>query len=108
MAFSVYSSIAKNRRAQAAAAKETQEPGRYLKTMFFNKGERRAVLAVWERRMEFEVYADPRYSQKVEWNDPDCKCLDHLGSPVNILRVLSALNDNGFVFTNEMEWDGPD
>lgn len=37
----------------------------------------------------------------VGWNDPDCTCLNGLGSPTTIIHVMSALHEQGFVFTNE-------
>ena len=104
MAFTVQGYENKRKRLEDADAKITQPEGEYQKTMFFSKGERRGVLAVWEHRMEWTVYADPLYTMHVDWNDPDCTCLNDLGSPVTILHVMSALNDQGFTFTNERLW----
>ena len=104
MAFSQQGYANKRKRLENADAKITQPECEYQKTMFFSKGERRGVLAVWEHRMEWTVYADPLYTMHVDWNDPDCTCLNHLGSPVTILHVMSALNDQGFTFTNERIW----
>ena len=88
----------------AADAKITQPEGKYVKTMFFSKGERVGVLAVWEGRMEWTVYADPMLSSHVDWNDPDCTCLNGLGSPTTIIHVMSALHEQGYTFTNERLW----
>ena len=88
----------------AADAKITQSEGKYVKTMFFSKGERVGVLAVWEGRMEWTVYADPMFSSHVDWNDPDCTCLNGLGSPTTIIHVMSALHEQGYTFTNERLW----
>lgn len=49
-------------RKRRAAAKPL--PTNYQQTMIFYKGDRRGVLAVYENAMEWEVYADPNYSQK--------------------------------------------
>lgn len=97
--------MAKRRRGDIADAKITTEPGDYLKSMFFSKGDRRGVLAVYEHRMVWDVYADQNYSQHVEWNDPDSKCLSVLTSPCSLLHVLFVLNENGFIFEKELLWE---
>jgi hypothetical protein len=104
MAFTTQGFINKNKRMAAADAKITQPEGKYVKTMFFSKGERVGVLAVWEGRMEWTVYADPMFSSHVDWNDPDCTCLNGLGSPTTIIHVMSALHEQGYTFTNERLW----
>jgi hypothetical protein len=104
MAFTTQGFINKNKRMAAADAKITQPEGKYVKTMFFSKDERVGVLAVWEGRMEWTVYADPMFSSHVDWNDPDCTCLNELGSPTTIIHVMSALHEQGYTFTNERLW----
>lgn len=101
MAFSQQGYANKRERLRHADEKVTRPEGEYQKTMFFSKGDRRGVLAVWEHRMEWQVYADPLFTMHVDWKDPDCTCLECLGSPVTILHVLSAIHEQGFVFTNE-------
>ena len=105
MAFSSQGFINKRDRLKAADDKITQPEGDFIKTMFFSKGERVGVLAVWEGRMEWTVYADRFMTSHVDWNDPDCTCLNHLGTPTTIIHVMSALNDQGFTFTNERIWE---
>jgi hypothetical protein len=105
MAFTTQGFINKNKRLAAADAKITQPEGKCLKTMFFSKGERVGLLAVWEGRMEWTVYADRMMTMHVDWEDPDCTCLNFLGSPTTIIHVMSALNEQGFVFTNERIWE---
>ncbi len=108
MAFTGIGYINKRKRLEAADAKITQPEGRYLKTMFFSKDERVGVLAVWEGRMEWTVYADRMMTSHVDWNDPDCTCLNFLGSQTTIIHVMSTLIEQGFSFTNErFEMKGP-
>ena len=92
-------------RALRTAEKEQQQYGEYEQTMFFAKGFHRGRLAVWEHHMEWDVFADPDCGQHLDWNHPDCKCLDGLGSPVNILYVLSTLADYGFSFLSAYDKD---
>ena len=47
MVFTTQGFISKNKRLAAADAKITQPEGKYLKTMFFSKGERVGLLSVW-------------------------------------------------------------
>lgn len=98
MSFTNQGHINKAQRLAAADRKITQTAGEYLQTLFFDKDGHRGRLAVWERRMEWEVFTDSRMSDHLDWNHPDCKCLDHLGSPVSALQVLSALNDYGWKY----------
>lgn len=102
MAFSPQGFINKHHRLRASDAKITQPEGEYQCTMFFSKGQRRGVLAVWQRKMEWTVYADPFFTAHVDWNDPDCTCLDHLGTPTTQLHVLSALTEAGFRLDKEV------
>lgn len=98
MAHYVNGFINKQKRLSAGAAKITRAEGRYDRTMFFKKGERCGVLAVWEHRMEWTLYADKQCSQHVDWSDPDASCLNDLTTPCGMLEVMSRLNGRGFRF----------
>lgn len=101
MATSARGYINKTERLKAAEKKITQPAGEYLDTIFFSKGLHRGRLAVWENRVEWEVFRDPQYQQHLDWNHPDCRCLDHLTSPIPILTVLSALAEYGWKYNEE-------
>ena len=105
MAFTGQGFINKHKRLQEADKKITRPEGKYLKTMFFSKGERVGVLSVWECRMEWEVFVDRNISIHVDWEDPDCTCLNCLGSPTTIIHVMSVLIEHGFKYTNERLWN---
>ena len=98
MSFSIQGHINKANRLAQADGKVTQPEGEYVQTMFFDKDGHRGRLAVWEHRMEWDVFTDSMMTSHLDWNHPDCKCLDSLGSPVTILQVLSELNGQGWKF----------
>ena len=85
-------------RAIRAAMKITQDAGEYEQTIFFHKGRHHGRLAVWQHRMEWDVFGDPELQQHLDWNHPDCCCLDCLGNPAPILHVLSTLSDYGWKY----------
>lgn len=96
MSFNTKGHVNKAKRIAAADAKVIQEPGEFVETLFFDKDGHRGRLAIWEHRMEWEVFTDSHMSQHLDWNHPDCKCLDCLGTPVSVLQTLSELNDKGW------------
>lgn len=98
MSFSAQGHKNKAQRLSAAAGKVSQPAGEYVQTMFFDKDGHRGRLAVWEHRMEWDVFTDSLMNQHLDWDHPDCKCLDSLGTPVTILQVLSKLNSCGWKF----------
>lgn len=102
MAHHIYGFINKRKRLDAADAKITQPEGRYDRTMLFNKGDRRGVLAVWEHRMEWTLYADSQFCLHVDWNDPDSACLNDLPSTCSLLEVMTRLNDYGFLLYDQI------
>lgn len=98
MSFSIQGHNNKKNRLTAADAMVTQPAGKYLQTIFFEKGGHRGRLAVWENRVEWEVFTDSQYQQHLDWNHPDCRCLDRLVSPLPILYVLSELVNYGWKY----------
>ena len=102
MAFSAQGFIDKHDRLKRADGKVTQPEGEYESTMFFSKGERRGVLACYEGRMVWDCYRDPIFTQHVDWNDPDSRCLNALPSPTTKLHVLSTLFEAGWTFDKEV------
>lgn len=100
MSFSTQGHINKARRIADANAKVTQQPGEYVETLFFDKSGHHGRLAVWEHKMEWDVFSDSLMSQHLDWSHPDCKCLDRLGTPVSVLQVLSELNEQGWKCVN--------
>ena len=100
MSFGTIGHINKARRMAAAASKVTMPSGEYVQTLFFDKDGHRGRLAVWEHRMEWEVFVGGDMTQHLDWNHPDCTCLDGLGTPVTVLQVLSELNDQGWKCVN--------
>lgn len=86
-----------NKRERLAKAREklSNDPGEYQYTIIFKKGDRRGVLAVWERRIEWTVYEDPMFSAHVDWKDEDCEFLNRLEN-TTLLHVLSCIIDNGW------------
>lgn len=102
MAYNINGYINKSKRLSASAAKITQAEGRYDRTMLFRKGDRRGVLAVYEHRMEWTLYADSQFCQHVDWDDTDSACLNDLPSTCGLLEVMSRLNEFGFELYDQM------
>jgi hypothetical protein len=76
------------------------EPVKHWQTLFFKKGVRRGVLAVYDNCYVWDVYADADFSQHVEWLDKDCNVKDF--QPTHILGMISILRDKGFELYKEV------
>ena len=86
----------KNKRVAAAALKP--EPINYQGCYLFSKGEMRCRVAVFENCFETEFYADPDYSQHLDWNSPECRIFNGCNK-VLILEIVSELKKHGWELT---------
>ena len=104
MSFHTIGHINKHRRISQAARKETRPAGVYQRTMFWEKGAHCGRLAVWDGRMEWDVFTDD-LAAHVDWNHPDCKALDGVGTPATILEVVSELAGQGWRLVRDVSHD---
>lgn len=102
MANNVTGFVNKRNRIAAAREKLSKDPGEYECTIIFSKGERRGVLAVWQHRLEWTVYADPSYTSHVDWNDHDCIFLGKLEN-TTLLNTISMIISNGWAEKSRYE-----
>ena len=91
MSFNTKGHVNKAKRIAAADAKVIQEPGEFVETLFFDKDGHRGRLAIWEHRMEWEVFTDSHMSQHLDWNHPDCKCLDCLVPSLQRIELVPCI-----------------
>lgn len=82
---------AKQRRAQRAASKA--EPGRYLRSHFFSKGDARLQVIEYDNAIELRQYNDAEFSRQTDWNEQslDGVPAEGLDCPTSILEVFARV-----------------
>lgn len=86
-------------RAKLSAFLNSRPRGAFLQVLFFEKGNRRAALSVYEHQMVVDGWADPDYSQHLDWNDPDIKIAgttEEGREQFGILEACSRLFEKGW------------
>ena len=94
-------------RLKRASGRDTSGRGEYLSTTFYQRGEHLGVLSLWERMMEWDVFADLKMQQHLDWKHSDCTCLDDLTlQPVSPLRVAARLHALGWEIRSAYDSEG--